>query len=218
MSTAAERFRNVRDAFDAAQSLAGDERVDYLVRLRADQPDLADEVAALLDAQRPTLMADSRAPTETAEVRQPSNLQASSLDSQQTQALSDEAAPQVMLDLHAAEQQLFPKLPGYDITGRLGEGGMGTVWRAVQLSTRRVVALKLMGASSLGSPKARRRFEREVELAAQLEHPNVARVYDSGLLAGVCFYAMELVVGGMPLNAYVTATKPGDRGVVALVE
>ena len=61
-----------------------------------------------------------------------------------------------------------PKIEGYEITGKLGEGGVGTVWRAVQLSTRREVALKLLGSAAFRSDKARMRFEREVELAARL--------------------------------------------------
>jgi len=44
-----------------------------------------------------------------------------------------------------------PEVQGYEILGRLGQGGMGTVWRAVQLSTRREVALKLLGAGVFGS-------------------------------------------------------------------
>ena len=99
-----------------------------------------------------------------------------------------------------------PHIPGYEIKGRLGEGGMGTVWRAVQLSTRREVALKLMSPAAFGSQRAMARFAREVELTAGLEHPNVSRVYDSGLRQGVYFYAMELVEGA-PLDR--------DRGEVA---
>src|SRR5436189_1842592 len=95
--------------------------------------------------------------------------------------------------------QAVPRVEGYDIGGSLGEGGMGTVWRAVQLSTGRKVALKLLGTGAFGSQKARARFEREVELTARLEHPNIARVYDSGIRQGVYCYAMELIEG-VPLD------------------
>src|SRR5436305_497872 len=78
-----------------------------------------------------------------------------------------------------------PEIPGYEILGRLGEGGMGTVWRATQLATHRQVALKLMGSTSFGSDRARQRFEREVDLAARLEHPHIARLYDSGSRGGI---------------------------------
>ena len=108
-----------------------------------------------------------------------------------------------------------PRIEGYQITGRLGEGGMGVVWRAVQLSTRREVALKLLTAGSFAGERARRRFEREVELAAALEHPNIARVYDSGLRRGVYYYAMELIEG-VPLDAYVETNTFPQRDVLEL--
>ena len=50
-----------------------------------------------------------------------------------------------------------PQIEGYQIIDRLGEGGMGTVWRGVQLSTKREVALKLIGAAFIASEKVRRR-------------------------------------------------------------
>lgn len=110
----------------------------------------------------------------------------------------------------------FPQIEGYEITGRLGEGGMGVVWRATQLSTRRDVALKLLGTSLFGSTRARKRFEREVQVCAGLEHPNIARVYDSGLHRGVYYYAMELI-DGVPLDEYVCRHTLDEAGVLALV-
>ena len=74
----------------------------------------------------------------------------------------------------------------YQLLDPVGHGAMGTVWRAVQLSTRRQVALKLLPPWALGSRRARRRFEREVELTARLEHPHIARVYDGGTEGDIC--------------------------------
>ena len=56
---------------------------------------------------------------------------------------------------------LAPRLRNYRVTGTLGRGGMGVVWRAEQISTHRAVALKVMSASSFGSERRRLRFERE---------------------------------------------------------
>lgn len=109
-----------------------------------------------------------------------------------------------------------PVLSGYVLTDPLGEGGMGVVWRGVQQATRRPVAVKLLGAGAFGSAAARHRFEREVELAARLEHPFVARVYDSGLTAGLHFYAMELVEG-TDLDRHVREHALAPRAVVALL-
>jgi serine/threonine-protein kinase len=109
----------------------------------------------------------------------------------------------------------FPQIPGFQILQRLGEGGMGVVWRAEQLSTRRQVALKLMTMSSIGSEKAYARFEREVELAASLEHDNIARVYDSGRHQGVYYYAMELIAGAA-LDDFVRQNGLAGRGLLEL--
>jgi len=110
----------------------------------------------------------------------------------------------------------LPQIEGFEITGKLGEGGMGTVWRAVQLSTRREVALKLMNAMAFGSDKAKARFEREVELAARLEHPNIARVYDSGLRRQVYYYAMELI-DGVHLDQHVEEGGLTQRQILELM-
>ena len=108
-----------------------------------------------------------------------------------------------------------PEIEGYEITGRLGEGGMGTVWRAVQQSTSREVALKIL-AGALGSQRAHTRFEREVELTARLEHPNIARVYDSGIHHGAYYYAMELI-DGVDLADYVADGNLAQRQVLELM-
>ena len=111
----------------------------------------------------------------------------------------------------------LPEVEGYEILGPLGEGGMGTVWRAVQQATRREVALKLLRTGAFGSEKARLRFDREVELAARLEHPHIARVYDSGICQGESYYAMELVAG-VALDEYVAQHRLGQQQILALME
>lgn len=109
-----------------------------------------------------------------------------------------------------------PALPGYHITGRLGEGGMGVVWKAIQLATHRPVALKVMSAALFGSENARKRFEREVELAARLEHPGIAAVYDSGLEHGVYFYAMQFVPG-VTLDRWAKEHKPDKTKLLQMM-
>lgn len=109
-----------------------------------------------------------------------------------------------------------PEVEGYQITDRLGEGAMGVVWRAMQLGTRREVALKLLSGLAFGSETARKRFEREVELTARLEHPHIAGVYDSGVHHGVYYYAMELV-NGVPLDRYVRDRELGRDQILVLM-
>src|SRR6185503_13959491 len=72
-----------------------------------------------------------------------------------------------------------PTIWGYQITGPPKRGGMGTVWPAKQLGTQRDVVVKTLVAQQ--SATARALFVREVELSARLQHPNIARVYDSGI-------------------------------------
>jgi eukaryotic-like serine/threonine-protein kinase len=98
-------------------------------------------------------------------------------------------------DTDEADERTPPTVAGYAVVDFLGEGGMGTVWSAVQESTGRTVALKVMSGVGMSSLRARGRFRREIELASRLEHVNIARVYDGDVQRGTCFCAMELVTG-----------------------
>jgi eukaryotic-like serine/threonine-protein kinase len=69
-----------------------------------------------------------------------------------------------------------PSIPGYELLGVLGRGGMGVVYRARQLNLNRVVALKRILSGAQASEEQRARFLREAELVARLQHPNVGPV------------------------------------------
>ncbi len=85
---------------------------------------------------------------------------------------------------------------GYRIIEKIGEGGMGTVWQAEQRSTNRMVAVKMMSQGVLGSQVAKSRFKREIQLAARLDHPNIAQVYSAGTTkTGQPYFIMEYVAG-----------------------
>ncbi len=105
--------------------------------------------------------------------------------------------------------QGVPQLRGFRITGKLGEGGMGAVWRAVQLGTNRDVAIKTMTTSRL-SDQARQRFALEIEVTAQLDHPNIGRLYESQITEGLCYYAMEYI-DGVDLEVWLEQNKPAER-------
>ena len=77
----------------------------------------------------------------------------------------------------------------------VGRGGMGVVYRAVQVSLGRPVALKLIAPQLAADPAFRERFERESRLAASLDHPNVVPVYAAGEHAGALYIAMRFVAG-----------------------
>lgn len=84
---------------------------------------------------------------------------------------------------------------GYRLTAQLGAGGMGQVWRATQLSTGQTVAIKFLKPELASAPHLRDAFGHEVRLSASLNHPSIARVYDSGLHLNVFYYVMECVEG-----------------------
>ena len=84
----------------------------------------------------------------------------------------------------------------YAIVGKLGEGGMGTVFEAEQHNPRRRVALKVMRGGPFVDEERVRMFQREVESLARLKHPNIGAIYDAGRTdTGEHFFAMELVRG-----------------------
>jgi serine/threonine-protein kinase len=84
---------------------------------------------------------------------------------------------------------------GYRIDGTLGEGGMGAVYRATQLSLERVVALKVLTVELSSDPAFRERFRREGLLQAALDHPHIVTVYEAGEAGNRLFLAMRMVEG-----------------------
>jgi formylglycine-generating enzyme required for sulfatase activity/serine/threonine protein kinase len=83
----------------------------------------------------------------------------------------------------------------YVVLDRLGKGGMGQVYQAKHRKMKRVVALKVLPSAATKSAEAVRRFQREVEAAAKLSHPNIVTAYDADEAKGVHFLVMEYVDG-----------------------
>lgn len=83
----------------------------------------------------------------------------------------------------------------YRIMSKLGEGGMGTVYRARDERLERDVALKLLTPGTMSDEKARRRFRKEATLLSQLNHPNIATVHDFDMQDGLDFLVLELIPG-----------------------
>jgi len=90
----------------------------------------------------------------------------------------------------------WPKLDGYEVTSEIHRGGQGIVYRAVQLNTKRIVAVKTLAPRSPIGNRHRRRFEREIEVVAQLRHPHIVTLFDSNVTPdGLHYFVMEYVEG-----------------------
>ena len=96
------------------------------------------------------------------------------------------------------EDKLPETIGRFQVLGRIGEGGMGSVVLAKDPVLNRQVAIKLTKFSS-GNAKAARRFQREAQLAAALDHPNICPIYDFGDHKGQLYICMKYVEG-QPLN------------------
>src|SRR5262245_39987702 len=174
------------------KDVAAGRRPDREGLLRA-HPDLADELAALLgDEER--LLRLAGAATQPAEPRPP-------------------------LALPPAPGRRFGD---YELLEELGRGGMGVVWKARQVSLNRLVAVKMILAGRLATPREVQHFQREAELAAGLDHPHIVPLYEVGECDGQHFYSMKFVAGGslsglLAAGAWPAAGPAGERQVARLL-
>jgi tetratricopeptide (TPR) repeat protein len=117
-----------------------------------------------------------------------------------------------------AETAQFPTdLPDYRILGRLGRGGMGIVYEALQISLNRVVALKMIRAGVDAGPDELARFQIEAEALADLQHPNIVAVHEVGRHHSCPFLTMEFLDGGS-LHDLLSGRPQQARTAASLVE
>lgn len=168
------RGARLRKLFEGARQLEGERRRQFLQEECGRDEDLYRDLVSLLseyDSGTPAL--DS---LETVQV----------LRRQIEESVGDET------------ESSHLKLPGFRMLSRLGEGGQGTVFEAEQERPRRRVALKLL-RPGLGSPDHEKRFEREAETLARLNHPGIAAIHEAGVVqtgyGPQPYFAMELVRG-----------------------
>ncbi|HEY2840624.1 MAG TPA: transporter substrate-binding protein, partial [Pirellulales bacterium] len=86
-------------------------------------------------------------------------------------------------------------LPGYEVLGELGRGGMGVVYKARQIGLNRLVAIKMILTGEHAGPRERARFRSEAESVARLQHPNIVQIYDISQQEGCPWFSLEFVDG-----------------------
>ncbi len=87
-------------------------------------------------------------------------------------------------------------VPGYEVLGELGRGGMGVVYKARQTALGRTVALKMILHADHAGPEARARFTAEAEAVARLQHPNIVQIFEVGEVGGLPYFSLEFCPGG----------------------
>lgn len=87
-------------------------------------------------------------------------------------------------------------IPGYEILGVLGRGGMGIVYKARQVSLKRQVALKMIVSGEHAGSDALMRFRTEAEAVARLQHPHIVQIHEIGEQKGLPYFSLEFVTGG----------------------
>ena len=90
---------------------------------------------------------------------------------------------------------------GYQILREVHRGGQGVVYQAIQSSTKRMVALKVLREGVFATPGEQARFEREVEILGQLNHPNIVAIHDRAHVAGRHYFVMDYIQGE-PLDTW----------------
>ncbi len=94
------------------------------------------------------------------------------------------------------EIRVGPSVPGYEILGELGRGGMGVVYKARQIALNRVVAIKMILAGVNAGPSVIARFLTEAQAVARFQHPNLVQVFEIGEFDGMPFFTLAYVEGG----------------------
>ncbi len=172
----ADQSERIRGLFVSALGREGAGRAAFVAEACAGDPALEEEVASLLAAH-------DEAP-DFVEILE------------RSRSIERDLAQGTNRPPYEPEPDLpFDRLGEFRLIRRIGEGGMGVVYLAVQESLNRQVALKLIRPERMGLLEVEARFKREAEAIAELRHPSIVTVIGSGKEKGVRYFAMELVSG-----------------------
>lgn len=167
-----ERWQKLKDVFNEAIELAPEKRRVYLSALHLDEKTLSEELAELIASEE-----------ESADfLKKPFAIN---------------------FDAPAAKSFIGAEIGHYKIVGEIGRGGMGAVFEAVRQDDefKQRVAVKLTDSQFL-TDEFRRRFSNERQILAGLEHPNIVRLFDGGILPNETPYFVMEYVKGIALNRY----------------
>jgi eukaryotic-like serine/threonine-protein kinase len=166
-----ERMRQIEELYLKASALSNEQRAGFLVQACAGDDSLRRDVESLLSCEK---AAESF--MEAPAFREP------------------------MASSAAGWEKIASALAGrtvgrYQVQEKVGEGGMGVVYRALDTRLRRTVALKILLPGLIADPERRNRFVREARAASALNHPNIITIFDIDRADGIDFIAMEYVSG-----------------------
>ncbi|MEK6642482.1 MAG: serine/threonine-protein kinase [Planctomycetota bacterium] len=113
---------------------------------------------------------------------------------------------------------LQKQLPDYEFHDKLGRGGQASVYEAIQRSTNRPVAIKLLRHGPLAGEAERARFQRELNVIARLRHPNIVSVFMGGVVDGQHWFSMECIEEAESLDDYLLLKQPSLREFIVLFE
>jgi len=105
----------------------------------------------------------------------------------------------------------------YVLRQKLGEGGMGVIWEALDTTLQRVVALKMIRGFAFSSDREKQRFQTEANAVAQLDHPNIVPIYEVGEIDDQPYFSMKLLPGGT-LSGHLQDGALEARGATAIME
>ena len=179
-----ERWRQIRDLFDAALALPAEERQRFLDSACQSDTELQREVQLLLDSD------------------------ANAGDFLEPQAAGEKSNNTTTVE---ADPWIGKNVGPYRVLERIGFGGMGVVYRAVDTRLGRQAALKFLSAEMQRDGRARDRFEREARAASALNHPNICTVYGVDEFGGHPYLAMELLKGQSLAEVVAGKPLPLDR-------
>jgi formylglycine-generating enzyme required for sulfatase activity len=126
--------------------------------------------------------------------------------------------PSAQAKQRVGKLEVGTQVAGYEILGVLGKGGMGVVYRARHLQLGRIVALKMVLHGAHADAGDEKRFRREAEAIARMQHPHIVQVYEIGEIDGLPFFSLEFCAGGNLAQKLNGAPLPPREAAALLVK